>query len=193
MRKKQREITAKNEIEALLQKGRVGRLATIGGDGFPYITPLNYVYWRDNIYFHCALAGEKLDNIRRDPRVCFEIDYPVAYLDTAFDPAMAPCEVTQFFQSIVIRGRAEVIEDVEEKCAALNALMASHENVAEFNKITADNKAVRLCHVVSIRIEQLTAKANLGQAKSDADKERLRAYFHQRNLPGDRDAAKLIR
>ena len=193
MRRKQSEITDKKEIDNILAKARVGRLATLGEDGFPYITPVNYVYWQESIYFHCSLKGEKLDNIRRHGKVCFEVDIPLAYLDTAYDRSMPVCGVSQYYQCVIIRGLAEIVEQAEEKVGVLNALMASHENVPQFTAITAEMPAVKLCTVVAVRIHSLSAKANLAQKKTAAEKEKIRAYLHQRDLPGDREAAALIR
>jgi hypothetical protein len=192
MRRKLCEITEKQEIEAILRRARVGRLATLGQDGYPYITPVNFVYLREAIYFHCARQGEKLDNLRVNPKVCFEVDIPLAYLDTGYDPAMPVCDVGQFYQSVIIRGLAEIIEQPAEKIAALNGLMASHENVPEFTGITGDTPAVALCTVVAVRVESLSAKANLAQKRSAAEKEKIRAYLRQRGLPGDEEAAALI-
>ncbi len=69
MRKKKCEITDRAAIDAILSRCRVGRMASVGSDGYPYITPVNYVYLKEAIYFHCARAGEKLDNIGQDSRV----------------------------------------------------------------------------------------------------------------------------
>lgn len=192
MRRKQSEITVKEEIEEILQITRVGRLATLGVDGYPYITPVNYVYHQGSIYFHCALKGEKLDNINRHGKVCFEVDIPLAYLDTGYDKSMPACDVGQYYQCVIIRGQAEIIEQQEEKIDALNALMASHENDPQFSDITADTPAVRLCAVVAVRIEFLSAKANLAQKKSEVEKDKISFYLQQRDLPGDRKTAALI-
>lgn len=192
MRRKKEEITDGQAIAAILEEARIGRLATVGADGYPYIVPVNFVYWRQSIYFHCAREGEKLDNIRRDPRVCFEVDIPLAYLDTAYDRQMPPCDVGQFYRSAIIRGRAEIIQDIEEKVDALNALMASHEGVGDFSAITPATRAVALCEVVAVRVERLSAKANLAQKKSAEEKERIRAYLERRGLPGDAAAAALL-
>lgn len=193
MRRKQSEITELKAIEQILTKGRVGRLATLGEDGYPYITPVNYVYWQDSIYFHSALKGEKLDNIYRNPKVCFEVDIPLAYLDTGFDRSMPVCDVGQFYQCVIIRGRAELVADLDEKVDALNGLMASHEEVAEFTAITPETRGVSGCAVVAVRVESLSAKANLAQKKSAEEKEKIRKYLESRGLPGDIDAAALIR
>jgi nitroimidazol reductase NimA-like FMN-containing flavoprotein (pyridoxamine 5'-phosphate oxidase superfamily) len=65
MRRKHSEITDSREIQRILSSTNIGRLATNGGDGYPYITPVNFVSLEGNIYFHCAPKGEKLDNIAR--------------------------------------------------------------------------------------------------------------------------------
>ena len=193
MRRSQCEIIAKENMEEILGRCRVGRLATIGADGYPYITPLNYVYWRGSVYFHCAHKGEKMDNLLRDRRVCFEVDIPLAYKGTDFDPQAPACQVHQFYHSVIIRGRAEVIADPVEKVAALNALMASHEGGQDFSGITAEMPAVAACTVVAVRVETMSGKSDLAQKKNDAEKEMLRSYLQRRNLPGDAEAARLIR
>ncbi len=193
MKRSQCEVTDSDTIEAVLTRCTIGRLATFGGDGYPYITPLNYVYYQGSVYFHCARSGEKIDNIRRYPKVCFEVDIPLAYLDLAFDPTRPPCQVHQFYHSVIIRGRAELVEKTDEKVAALNALMASHEKHPDFSAITPDDPAVAICAVVAVRIESISAKSDLAQKKSDAEKTRIAKYLEQRGLPGDAEAAMLIR
>ena len=169
-------------------------MATIGADGYPYITPVNYVYHEDCIYFHCAGSGEKLDNLKRDPRVCFEVDIPLAYLDLDYYGANPEgCGVTQFYQSVIIRGRGQIVTDIDEKVAALTKLVASHEKPGRaFQTIDANTRAVNLCEVVAIRVERLSGKQELAQNKSDNEKRELCTYLRRRGLTGDREAARLI-
>ncbi len=192
---RQNKLEIKNEavIDDILNNARIGRLGTNGKDGFPYITPVNFVYWNETIYFHSSMQGEKLENFKRDPRVCFEIDLPLAYLDTQFDRTASTCSVTQFYQCIIIRGMAELIDDIKKKVQILNMLMARHENDTQFKKITPETKAVSVTSVVAIRIKSLTAKANLAQKKSAADKEKICEYLTTRAKPGDNESADLIR
>lgn len=192
MRRKQCEIIDPEKIREILTRCTVGRLATSGRDGYPYITPVNYVYHKGSIYFHCAHQGEKIDNIRACNRVCFEVDIPLAYLDTAFDPARPPCQVHQFYHCVIIRGRAEIIEELVEKVAALNALMAAHEQRPDFNLITSDTPAVSLCTVVAVRVETISCKSDLAQKKSDDERQRISDYLRSRNRPDDDEAARLL-
>ncbi len=192
MRRSQCQINEKMDMEEILGRCRIGRLATLGSDGYPYITPLNYVYWQEAVYFHCAHKGEKMTNILTDPRVCFEVDIPLAYKGTDFDPQGSVCQVHQFYQSVVIRGRAEVVGDIPEKVGALNALMGSHEGIVGFSRVTADLPEVAACAVVAVRVESMSGKSDLAQKKSEEDKEKIRVYLQKRNLPGDVEAARLI-
>ena len=93
----------------------VAALST-GGEG-PYCIPLSLVRVGDDLFFHCALEGRKLDLLRRDPRVC------VTFV-AADQPAYLPESnmYTTFFQSAVVTGTAFEVTDPGQKTAALRAL-----------------------------------------------------------------------
>lgn len=192
MRRKQCEIKDNKEIDRILRKATVGRIATHGADGYPYITPVNYVWLNDSIYFHCAHKGEKIDNIRRDSKVCFEVDIPLSYFGLDYDPSRPTCHVHQFYHCVVIRGIAEIVEDSGEKVNALNALVESHEKNADFEKVTAETKGVELCTVVAVRANSISGKSDLAQKMSSEDRKKVSEYLAARDLPGDKEAALLI-
>lgn len=187
MRRKHSEITDQTEIYRILSSTNIGRMATIGQDGFPYITPVNYVTLNGNIYFHCAPKGEKLDNLIRDPHVCFEVDVPLSYIDIGLDPGRPICNLHQFYHCIIIRGNAAVIEDDQLKLDALNALVAKHEKTEDFEKVTADMSGYKACVVIEIKPESISAKSDLIQNKSAADRRAVAEYLFKRQAPGDRE------
>lgn len=80
MRKWKKEIRDKTVIIEILNTCHVGRLGTIGKDGYPIVKPLSFAYHDGRIYFHTAKEGEKIEDIKRDNRVCFEVDLPIAYV-----------------------------------------------------------------------------------------------------------------
>ena len=194
MRRKQCEIKERGGIDAILARGRIGRMATIGADGYPYITPVNYVYFEGSVYFHCARTGEKIDNLKREPKVCFEVDIPLAYLDLDYYGEIPEaCAVHQFYHCVVIRGRAEIVSDLDEKLRVLNALVESHERPGRpFKPITAEMKPVAICEVVAVRIDSISGKSDLAQKKDADEKVRLSEFLKKRGLPGDEEAAELI-
>jgi uncharacterized protein len=192
MRRKQCQIQSREEMEKILVRSRIGRLATLGSDGFPYITPLNYVWYNGAVYFHCAHQGEKIDNIKRDARVCFEVDIPLAYLGLEYDRNRPACRVHQFYHCVIIRGRAEFVEDLREKTEALNALVRVHEEGGSFDEIHAATKEVGLCTVIAVRVEHISAKSDLAQKMSPEEKIKVARYLAERDHPGDAEAAGLI-
>jgi uncharacterized protein len=179
-------------IEGILGRARIGRLATFGRDGFPYITPVNYVWWNGSIYFHCAHKGEKIENITQNNKVCFEVDIPLSYLGLDYDRSRPTCMVHQFYHCVIIRGRAEIVNNMQEKIAALNALVEVHEGTDEFEKVTEESKGVGPCTVIAVRVEQISGKSDLAQKMVPEDRAKVAGYLLKRGLPGDREAAELI-
>ncbi len=185
-------MTDSAEIRRVLESTNIGRMATIGADGYPYVTPVNFVFFRGCIYFHCALKGEKLDNIQRDSRVCFEVDVPLAYLDMGFDPSRPTCHLHQFYHCIIIRGTASLVEDVSLKLDALNALIRKHEPATTFVPVAEETPQVKACEVVEIQPEIITAKSDLAQGKGEEVRMRIARYFADRGLPGDTETVEAM-
>ena len=192
MRRKHAQVTDKREMERVLASTNIGRLATTGSDGYPYVTPVNFVFHEGNIYFHCAPAGEKLDNVLRDSRVCFEADVPLAYLDTNFKGEPFGCNAHQFYHCVIIRGEATVVPDGPLKAAALNALMAKHEPRAVLEPLTEDLPDCVACNVIQIRPVSITAKSDLAHNKTSEERLALARYFKGRNGPMDPETVRAM-
>jgi len=193
MRREVCEIKDSKEIIRVLESTNIGRLATVDAEGYPYITPVNFVYYQGCVYFHCAPQGEKLDNLTRSPRVCFEVDLPLAYLEVGFNPERNPCRTHQFYRSVILRGTARVVPDGDLKTAALNALVAKHEGNRDFPAVTPGSPSYGRCRVVEIKPERMTGKADLGQSSSQASYRRFIAeHLAARGLPGDLEALRAM-
>ncbi len=193
MRRKNCEIHDVKEMSRILRATNIGRLATVDAKGYPYITPVNFVSYNGRVYFHCAPEGEKLENVGRDPRVCFEVDIPLAYLEVSFNPAGNPCRTHQFFHSVIIRGTARVIPDGELKTAVLNALVAKHERNQSFPPVTPDSSGYRTCRVIEITPERMTGKSDLGRNIPQQDyRQFIAEHLADRGLPGDLEALRAM-
>ena len=187
MRRNHSEVTDPKEIRRILSLTNIGHLATNGQDGYPYVTPVNFVSLAGSIYFHCAPRGEKLDNLIRDPRVCFEVDVPLSYIDIGLDPNRSICHLHQFYHCVIIRGSASVVKDSTLKVDVLNALIAKHENTDDFKKVTEDMSGCKACEVIEIKPNSISAKSDLIQNKSEEDRRAVAEYLFKRNQPGDRE------
>jgi nitroimidazol reductase NimA-like FMN-containing flavoprotein (pyridoxamine 5'-phosphate oxidase superfamily) len=192
MRRKHSEVTDPGEIARILSMTNIGRMATIGQDGYPYITPVNFVSMDGNIYFHCAPKGEKLDNLKENPRVCFEVDVPLSYIDRALDPTRPTCHLHQYYHCVIIRGKAAVVEDTELKVAALNELVAKHEGNNDFEPVDAGMPLCKACHVIEIKAESVTAKSDFSQNQPEKNRRAIAEYLFKRNQPGDRESVRAM-
>jgi len=113
------EIKSKEKIREFLDKEHVGRVCTIDEDGYPQIIPMNFVFINDVIYMHTHTKGEKLENIKRNQKVGFEVDRELEFLPSYFeDPTDASLADTLYI-SVVIKGIGNIIEDREEKIALI--------------------------------------------------------------------------
>lgn len=97
MRRLYQQVNDVVTLEKWLDEATVGRLATVDEYGYPVIKPVNYVYAKGKIFFHSAPQGEKLDHIRREARVGFEIDKVFAIIP----PIERGCQTHCFYQSII--------------------------------------------------------------------------------------------
>jgi uncharacterized protein len=161
VRRIKKKITDQKIIIDLLETAPVGRLGTVGADGWPVIKPLNFVFdgWR--IYFHSATEGEKIEDIRRDGRVCFEVDLPVAYVQGTPEN---PCAATFLYRSVIARGRAEVVQGEEERLFALSALMRKYQPESGYGEFVPEKLA--LTAVIRIEVEEVSGKEDLGSPET---------------------------
>jgi uncharacterized protein len=156
MRVARKEIRESAVLERLLGSCPVGRLGTIGRDGFPMIKPLKFVYLAGRIYFHSARAGEKMDDIARDNRVCFEVDMPLGFA-RAMDN---PCRAGYRYQSVIVQGRARIVDDQDERLTALRGLMEKYQPEGGYGGFGED--ALAVTSVVAIEAVHMTGKHDLG-------------------------------
>lgn len=117
MRRKDREITDRGQIDEIIRSCRVCRLGLFGGDEV-YVVPMSFGYREGVFYFHSAREGRKLDIIKENPRAGFELDcgYEVYGGEAA-------CSFAASFCSVIGTGRAEICKSPEEKIEALKLIM----------------------------------------------------------------------
>jgi len=110
-------------IDELLSTSYCGRLGTVGADGTPYICPLLYVWMQGQIWLHnTRFRGHLQDNVRREPRVCFEIDTA----GKVFPYGRFQCDTSVEYQSVLVFGRISIIADRALKAAFFDAFMGKY-------------------------------------------------------------------
>ena len=147
MRRKDREITEINGIEEILRQCKTCHVAMVD-DGSPYVVPLSYGYkiLDGNVlelYFHSALEGRKLDILKRNNKVCFEMAHEGDAITSE-----TPCNSGYYFSSVIGFGEAVFIEDAGEKCEALS-FMYKHQAGIDIAFTSEQAKSVCVFKIVS--------------------------------------------
>lgn len=148
MRRKDKEITEKSALEAIIRKALVCRLGLIDGNR-PYVVPLCFGYREEAIYIHGALQGKKMEALRKNGNVCVEFD-----IDTEIIPSDSACDWGMRFQSVIGFGRAVFLEDRNEKQKALDAIMAHYADPS----FAFPDKTLEATAVIKIEIQSMTGK-----------------------------------
>jgi hypothetical protein len=190
MRRREFEVRDPKELNDVLDALEWGTLAMVTTQGTLVQVPLNFVRQEGHLYFHGAPAGEKVGVAKENPPASFLVVDPHALLpSTFFDPVNA-CPATQFFTSVLVKGRVRLVEETEEKARALQALMEKLQPQGGFDPITADNPryqaALRGVAVLALSMETVTGKFKLGQNLSPETAERIMELLEQRDDPSDR-------
>lgn len=129
-------------IEACLEANRWGVLATVA-DGQPYAVPLIYGWNGETLYF-VASAGRKVDNLQRNPDVCFTVT--------------EVREGGHRWRSVIVHGRAELVDDVAGKFSALRALRG-HLSVSVTDVTLSDVAALAHARVIRLQPNEVTGRA----------------------------------
>lgn len=151
-------------MEKLLDQATTGRLATIDPDGFPVIIPLNFVLLNQRIYFHSAPIGEKLNNIRQNSKVGFEVDQHITTLPCYyFEESQDPSETDTLYRSVIIRGKARILENNMDKVLPLQRLMEKYQPEGGYTTVDINNLGLQHATVVEIAVENMSGKEKIGQ------------------------------
>lgn len=141
------------QIEELLNTSETGSLATLNMDGSPYVTPVHFIYYDDALYIHGLPVGQKISNIKSNPNVSFNVFDMDGLL---FDPDEKPCDTNTKYTSVIIQGKAALIEEVEKKYEVLKAIVSKYTPQL-VGKVLPQNM-VKGTAVIRIGISQITGK-----------------------------------
>src|ERR687891_2868361 len=160
---KKYEIQSKHKMIEFLNEQPVGRVASLDGSGYPQVIPMNFVYHDGAVYMHSHPFGEKLDNIRRNPNVGFEVDQHICFLPSYYFHPTDASQADTLYISVVIKGTAVIVEDNEEKAKALNALMKKYQTEGRYQILHPKMSSVHEVTVIKIVPKEIHGKYKIGQ------------------------------
>ena len=149
MRRKRQALSGE-ECAAVLDRGTSGVLALYGEEGYPYAVPLSYAWDGEKLYFHCAKSGHKMDAVRRNSRASFCV------ID---QDQVVPEEYTSYFRSVIVFGTMRILEDDEEKRAAVEkiALKYAPDDSVE-NRESVIEREWKALGMLELTVDHMTGK-----------------------------------
>ena len=150
--KRERQVTDPEQILDILNRGKVLHLGLSVNDE-PYVVPMNYGYTYEGeklvLYLHSAVRGKKLDMLRQNPKVFFELCCDMIPFE-----GILPCQYGVSYSSVMGKGIARIVDDVEQKKQAMTILMKTQTGKDfEFN-----DRLVSMVAVVRVDVSEYTAK-----------------------------------
>lgn len=140
---------------ALIDRCTHGVVAISTGEPAPYCLPLSLVRVGEELYFHCAREGRKVDLLRRFPRVC------VTFVGDDRPHFTPPAMYSTWFQSVIVTGTAGEVTDPAEKTEVLRALCRKMTPNAMDGFLPAVEKSLAVTAVWKIHMEEISGKAKL--------------------------------
>lgn len=137
-------------MEKIVREELVGRLG-LSCDGEVYVVPINHCYVRGKLIFHCAFEGRKLDMMRKNPRVCFEVDRWIARPRARGGRYHEICDAG--YESVICFGRAREVTDLSERVKLLDTYQR-HYAITPRERMTRER--AEKCHAFVIDLERMT-------------------------------------
>src|ERR687898_179931 len=177
---KKYEIQSKHKIAEFLNSQPVGRIASLDGNGYPQVIPMSFVYHDGAVYMHSHPFGEKLDNIKRNPKVGFEVDRHICFLPSYYFHPTDASQADTLYISVVIKGTAYIVEDNEEKSQALNSLMKKYQKEGKYEILDPSMPSVHEVTVIKIVPKEMRGKYKIGQHWAPAYRLKMARHIVER-------------
>ncbi len=186
------EIKSKEKIKEFLNQEHVGHIASVDKNGYPQIIPMNFVYLDDAIYMHSHTKGEKLENIRQNQKVGFEVDRELEFLPSYFEDPKDASLADTLYISVVIKGIGQIIDDRSEKTRALNGLIKKYQPEGGYEPIRPDMQVLDEVAIIKVTPETIRGKYKIGQDLRKDEREKLARKILDRNSKTAKETLKIM-
>jgi nitroimidazol reductase NimA-like FMN-containing flavoprotein (pyridoxamine 5'-phosphate oxidase superfamily) len=151
MRKIEKEIFDRSIIEKIIKESEICRIGFCDNNQ-AYIVPVNYAYDNNCLYIHSAPEGRKIDFIKKNPYVCFEIEYK-----PEIKAHEIPCKWTTKYRSVIGYGSITIINEGAGKKEGLDYIMSKYLKKIDFN-YEYKKETLKKLVILKIEIEKIAAK-----------------------------------
>jgi uncharacterized protein len=152
MRRTDKEIGSREEIDAIIRGSHVCRIA-LAMDNMPYVIPVSFGYDGDSIFLHTAKEGKKINYIKNNNNICFEFERNVKL----FKDTKNACKWTFFYESVIGFGKIHELESLEQREVGLNRIMSQYSG----KKRVFGEDPLKNIRVWKIEITSITGKRSI--------------------------------
>ena len=186
------EIKSKEKLIEFLNQQETGRICSIDKDGYPQIIPMNFVFVNDMVYMHSHTKGEKLENIKKNNKVGFEVDQSLEFLPSYFTHPTDASQADTLYISVVIKGTGIIVNDRKEKTLALNSLMKKYQPEGGYESISPEMEVVDEVAIIKVIPTTMRGKYKVGQHLEKKSRLELAKKLLERNTPTVQNTLKLM-
>ncbi len=146
-----RKITSRPEMEAIIRKCQSCCISMVNPNGKPYVIPMNFGFDGEFVYFHGSGKGKKADTLKNNPDVCiaFSTDHELRYVNEE-----VACSWSMRYRSVLVHGKAEFVEEQEEKARCLDVFMAHYSD----RKFSFNEPALRELMVFRVKADEMEGR-----------------------------------
>ena len=152
MRRQDKVVTDIDVLHDVIRKAQVCRIAMVDGDT-PYMVPMNFGFDGSYLYFHAAKQGQKLDILRKNPKVCVEFEQGVTLVQ-----GKKPCVYGFHYLTVICHGQVEFLNVLEEKRWALHQIITQYE--PDWQRYNFNAGEVASIVLFKVRIDDIIGKAS---------------------------------
>lgn len=186
------EIKSKEKMISFLNSEDTGRVASIDSKGFPQIIPMNFVFFNNAVYMHSHTRGEKIDNIKNNDKVGFEVDRNVEFLPSYYSHPTDASRADNLYISVIIKGNAILVKDRLEKVRALNELMKKYQPEGGYEPVSVESGIDMHVAIIKVIPISMKGKYKIGQHMDDNSRLFLAKKIFERNSPTAKEALKTM-
>ena len=186
------EIKSYEKIKEFLSQEHVGRIASIDENGYPQIIPMNFSFVNDAVYMHSFPRGEKLENIKKNSKVGFEVDRELEFLPSYFSHPTNASQADTLYISVVIKGESILVEDDAEKALALNEMMKKYQPEGHYEPLQNNDLVLDEVAVIKVVPKSIKGKYKIGQHMDSGSRAILAQKIFEKNSSTAKDTLRVM-
>jgi len=193
MRRSEFLVTDPKLINPVLESAESGCVAMIDTDGSPYATQVNLMWFDRSLWFHSSNQGKKIQLIRSNPEVFVSVVLASSFVPSYATDPDKPCNATQFFRSVHLKGKAYLVDDLETKILVMQGMMQKMQPEGRHMPMQDAHKSLGAMALVQLKPEEITGKFKFGQNLSGSKKEGLIKTLQKSKDPRAQEALSWIK